>query len=344
MLKRADIEAVWVLTGPGTHVRFTVAALEAGKHVLLQKPMALDLAGAQAIVDATRRTRLKVVVEPSSSSPMEPPYTEIRGLVKAGALGAPYWFTHVATGSDQPRHPSLGGNPYGIGAFYARDSGGIIFDYAYGPSQIVTVLGGCKSVVGVARISVPDRRIVADRHYNEFIAGRKDPDDANFWRVVFDLPRDQPVRMEAPDNVFAVYEMADRTTGVFHVGRTFQPTRAPSTYGGFQIFGTEGNLVFGAGHAASLFTTRTDLVPERDAEGWRHWDGPKVKPEPWPISSSEGFNYYHQSSRHLIDCILENREPIINVEWGRHITEMMWGALQSAGTGRRYEMTTSVDW
>lgn len=52
--------------------------------------------------------------------------------------------------------------------------------------------------------------------------------------------------------------------------------------------------------------------------------------------------YYHQSTQHLIDCIQEDRDPLINVEWGRHITEMMVGALESSRTGQRYGMTTTL--
>ena len=47
MIRRSDIDAVFILTGPGTHVPFTLAAVEAGKHVLLQKPMALTLDDAE---------------------------------------------------------------------------------------------------------------------------------------------------------------------------------------------------------------------------------------------------------------------------------------------------------
>ncbi len=54
MLKRADIEAVFILTGPGTHARFTIQAAQAGKHILLQKPMCTSLQDANAIVAAVR--------------------------------------------------------------------------------------------------------------------------------------------------------------------------------------------------------------------------------------------------------------------------------------------------
>ena len=134
MLAKADIEAVWVLTGPGTHARFTIAAAQAGKHILLQKPMATTLADTHAIVKAVREAGVKALVEPSSPSPLDPAYPPLRRMIDAGVLGDPYWFMAVSTGPDH-YHPSLGGNPYGLGAFFGKDSGGMLFDYAYTPSQ-----------------------------------------------------------------------------------------------------------------------------------------------------------------------------------------------------------------
>ena len=82
-----------------------------------------------------------------------------------------------------------------------------------------------------------------------------------------------------------------------------------------------------------------------DADGWYHipprGDWRKAK---WPQPTPGAFNYYHQSTQHFIDCILENRDPLINVEWGLHITEMMAAAIQSSTTGKRYEMTTTLEY
>ena len=62
----------------------------------------------------------------------------------------------------------------------------------------------------------------------------------------------------------------------------------------------------------------------------------------WPVPAPGAFNYYHESSRHLVECILEGKEPLVNVDWGLHITEMMYGALRSSETGELYQMTTSL--
>jgi hypothetical protein len=62
----------------------------------------------------------------------------------------------------------------------------------------------------------------------------------------------------------------------------------------------------------------------------------------WPQPIPGGFNYYHVSTQHLVDCILQNLEPVVGIEFGLHVTEMMWGALESSRTGQRYTMTTQL--
>lgn len=343
MLDAADLDAVFILTGPGTHVPFTLAAVDLGLHVLLQKPMSTDMEGAHAIREAVRAKGVVALIEPSSNSPLDPLYPELRGLVKAGALGDPYWFTHIETGPTE-YHPSLNGNPYGVGAFYSEDSGGMLFDYPYAPSEIVSVLGACKSVMGAAKISAPDRYVVPDSQYNDFLRRSTDPDEANYWDVVLDLPKTQYVRMGAPDNVFCTYEMVDGWIGTFHVGRLFHPVLPGVDGGGLRVYGTEGNLIRGMGYSASIISSKRELLPDVSPDGWYHIPSRATAPAPWPKPAPGSFHYYHESAQHFIDCILEEKDPVVNVEWGVHINEMMYGALESARTGRRYEMTTTVDW
>jgi predicted dehydrogenase len=334
MLDRSGIDAVFVLTGPGTHAPFALAAVQAGKHVLLQKPMVLSLADANAIVDAVRRAGVKALIEPSSDSPLDPLYPRLRDLILKGVLGQPYWFTWMPAipTSYQPRIGGLGGNPYGVGAFYARDSGGMLMDFPYAPTQIVSLLGSCKTVTGLAKVSVPDRVIVPDEEYDRFLQAATDPENTNYWDVVFGLPRTRRVTMEAEDNAFSLYEMDGGAIGVFHIARPLHPMPPGAAPGGLRIYGTEGNLATGVGgHRVSLLSTRTDLLPTTDGEGWYH-----VPPDP------AGFNYYQHSARHLLDCIQSDRDPLLNVEWGRHVTEMMIGALESSRTGTRYDMTTTL--
>jgi predicted dehydrogenase len=342
MIKKADIEAVFILTGPGTHAVFAIAAAEAGKHFVLQKPMALNMADANRITNAVNKHNVVALIEPSDHSPLDPRYTAMRELVAKGVLGNPYWFEYNMLGPDH-YHVSLGGNPYGIGAFYAKDSGGFLFDFPYAPCAIVNILGSCKSVQGLASIALPDRTVVPDSEYDTYLERCTDPFGANYWEEVVTAPRTQAVKMEAPDNVFSMYEMDSGWIGEFHAGRMFHPIPKGLTGGGLHIWGTEGNLVFGHRHFASLLSTKKDLLPATDSDGWCHFEQPgDFSKSKWPIPAPGAFNYYEASTAHLLECVRENKQPVIDANFGRHITEMMCGAIISAETGRRYEMTTTT--
>ncbi len=341
MIEQADLDAVFILTGPGTHYPFAMAAAKAGLHFLLQKPMALSMEHANAIVAAVRAAKIKALIEPSSTSPLDPDYVALRSLIDAGVLGNVNWFSFIP-GAPSKYQPGLGGNPYGNVAFYTADSGGMLFDFPYAPTQIVTLLGACKSVMGTASVSQPEYMIVPEVEYNRFLAQATSPDDANYWDVVIKLPKTERVAMQAPDNVFSLYEMVSGASGIFHVGRPFHPV-LPGKGGGLEIYGTEGNLFFGGGHMASMISSRRELLPSVDAEGWYHIpERGDVTKAVWPKPTPGSFNYYHQSTQHLVDCIRADRDPIVNVEWGRHITEMLAGALLSAQSGQRYTMTTTL--
>lgn len=342
MLGESELDAVLILTAPGTHVSFALAAVERGLHVLIQKPMALTLTDATRITDAVRSAGVQCLIEPGNMTQLHPGWREVRRLVDAGALGRPYWFSAIETAGTEYNN-LLGGNPYGAKAFFAADSGGMLFDYSYTPSKIVTVLGDCAAVTGTATISVPDRYIVPDEGYDEYLAGVQDPARCNYWLEVLTKEKTQPITMEAPDNVFSTYELANGWIGTFHIGRPFHPVMSGSTSSDFMVFGEGGNIIGGQGYLASIISGTPELLPETDETGWYHIDQP-VNDSPragaWP-RPSRFFDYYAESTKHLTDCILEDRDPIPNVEWGRHITEMMYGALESAKTGTRYEMTTT---
>jgi len=56
-LKRSDVDLVSVVTPPHLHMPITLAALKAGKHVLCEKPFALNVGQARRMVDACKRAR-----------------------------------------------------------------------------------------------------------------------------------------------------------------------------------------------------------------------------------------------------------------------------------------------
>lgn len=85
-LRRADIDAVIIATPDDTHEALTLAAAQAGKAILLQKPMAGDLAASRRIVAAARAAKIDLQV-----SFMHRYLEEVvaaRALIADGAIGA----------------------------------------------------------------------------------------------------------------------------------------------------------------------------------------------------------------------------------------------------------------
>ena len=55
-LLKEDLDVVYVLTPNSTHAEVSIAAMESGKHVMCEKPMAKTYAEAKAMVDVAHRT------------------------------------------------------------------------------------------------------------------------------------------------------------------------------------------------------------------------------------------------------------------------------------------------
>ncbi|WP_261303009.1 Gfo/Idh/MocA family protein [Paenibacillus andongensis] len=62
VLKDASIDVIYVCTPNDSHAEISIAAMESGKHVMCEKPMAKTAAEAQAMVDAAKRTGKKLSI------------------------------------------------------------------------------------------------------------------------------------------------------------------------------------------------------------------------------------------------------------------------------------------
>jgi len=85
LLARDDIDAAFVASPTNRHAEHVIAAAEAGKHVLLQKPMALTLADCDAIIDAVERAGVKFSM--CYQMRCDPVNRKMKALVESGAIG-----------------------------------------------------------------------------------------------------------------------------------------------------------------------------------------------------------------------------------------------------------------
>jgi phthalate 4,5-cis-dihydrodiol dehydrogenase len=85
LCKSPNIDAIYIATPTHLHTEHALMALERRKHVVLEKPMTLTLADADAIIAAAERRGVQLVVGHSHS--FEPPIRKIREIVRSGEVG-----------------------------------------------------------------------------------------------------------------------------------------------------------------------------------------------------------------------------------------------------------------
>jgi predicted dehydrogenase len=86
LLQRADVDAVYVPLPNHLHVPWSIRALEAGKHVLCEKPIALNAPEARALDDAARAHSGLKVME-AFMYRFHPQWVRAQSLVRDGAIG-----------------------------------------------------------------------------------------------------------------------------------------------------------------------------------------------------------------------------------------------------------------
>jgi predicted dehydrogenase len=93
VLANADVAAVAIATPAATHAPLAKAALQAGKHVLLEKPMTLSVREAEELVRLAESRKLTLMVDHTYI--YSPAIDKIKSLIDSGELGDIYYVDSV---------------------------------------------------------------------------------------------------------------------------------------------------------------------------------------------------------------------------------------------------------
>ena len=85
LCRSPNIDAIYIATPTQLHTQHALTAFENGKHVVLEKPMALTLEDAEEMINSAERNGVQLVVGHSHS--FELPIRGIREIVRSGQLG-----------------------------------------------------------------------------------------------------------------------------------------------------------------------------------------------------------------------------------------------------------------
>jgi predicted dehydrogenase len=183
-----DVDVVMILTPPAGHAALAMAGLEAGKHVLVEKPMALDLESARRLVDAAQAVNRCLVCAPFVT--LSATHRRIAALLDAGTIGRILSVRAVAGTAG----PSWGR------WFYEGPGGGPLFDLGvYSLTAMVNLVGPVRRVSAISSIAVPERVVDGE-----------------------------PMRPALEDNFQVALDFGGGTLGVLTTGFTMASLRTPA--------------------------------------------------------------------------------------------------------------------
>lgn len=319
MLKKADLEVVFVLTAMGTHAQIAAKAARAGKHVLIQKPFATTMRDAENGDKAIKKAGVKALVEPNVQ--MDPLYAKAKGILNEGTIGDIYWF-----------RAGLGRGPptWSRKTFFTKQAGGPLYDLGvYQVSVITFLLGPAVKVTGLARISIPEVSIVPDEVFTEGLSHKP---YESFWKKLGSAPLSQKIKMEAEDNTFTLLHMKSGSLGCV-IANFVTPEGLRKEIGNMpevEIYGSKGAMFIGGPTPLSVLTKNRDSKYYA-GDGWYHV--PKDEVPEW--------NYYVGSTDHLLDCVVKDKAPLPSLDWGMHVSEIMIKSIHSSRTARTLKIAST---
>jgi predicted dehydrogenase len=272
----------------------TVAACRAGKHVSVQKPMALTVAEADRMIEAAQQAG--VVLRVFENFVFYPPHVRAREMIDAGEIGEPQMIRlHVGTGKSETQWKVP------LSAWLWRfnedrcGGGPLIFDHGYHLFSLARYMMG------------PVERVYAWMDASPVGGG---------------IPR-QVAEIDAPATIMFQFK-SPRRYGVLDFTHT--PQMAMDS-----IYYSDDDRVEVIGERGILFinrcTARTVDLPEL----MMFRDG---KTTTIPVEGVEWHDSFTACTRHLIEALQTGAPPVLDGPTGRAVLQFTLAAHLSARDGR----------
>jgi predicted dehydrogenase len=291
MLDMEEIDMVVIGAPNNVHCELTLKAAEAGKHVVVEKPLCLNLAEADQMINACKKAGVKLMY--AEELCFTPKYVRLKALLDEGALGKPVMF------KQSEKHDGPHADHFWD---VERSGGGVTMDMGCHAFQFFRWLNNNNPVKSVyAQMSTT---------------------------VHNDRPR-------GDDNALIILE--------FENGVTALAEESWTKLGGMddraEIHGSEGVAYADVLQGNSIQTYSTKGVgyaveKAGNTVGWSY------------TMYEESWNYgFPQEFAHFVDCVKNNKQPMVSGEDGKVVLEIILAAYESAGTGRKVMMPfrTEVD-
>jgi phthalate 4,5-cis-dihydrodiol dehydrogenase len=154
-----SVEAIYIASPHRFHALQAVAAMEHGKHVLIEKPLALSLEECNAVIRAAEKTGLQAIV--GHTHAFDPNVREMRRLIQGGEMGRLGMILSF-------NYNDFLFRPHRTDEFDPERGGGIAFNQLAHQIEIVRMLGGQVRAVR-ASVGAVDSARAAPGHCTAFL-------------------------------------------------------------------------------------------------------------------------------------------------------------------------------
>jgi predicted dehydrogenase len=279
LLARPEIDMVVVGAPNDLHCRIALDAAGAGKHVVMEKPLCLNLADADRMIAACRQANVKLMY--AEELCFAPKYVRLKQLVESGALGRPT-LVKQSEKHDGP-HADHFWN-------VERSGGGVTMDM------------GCHAV-----------------EFFRWMLGRP-PVKSVYAQMSTSVHRE---KTRGEDNAILILEFESGVTAIAEESWT-KPGGMDDRA---EVYGTHGVAYADLLHGNAIETYSAvgyDYAVEKagSTKGWSF------------TIYEEAWNYgFHGEMAHFVDCVQNDRKPLVTGEDGRAVLEVVMAAYESARTG-----------
>jgi phthalate 4,5-cis-dihydrodiol dehydrogenase len=326
-----QVEAIYLATPHQHHATQVIAAAAAGRHVMVEKPMALTLAECAAMIEAAARAGTHLLVGHSHAH--DGPILHARRLIASGAHGPVRMITALNCTDFlyRPRRPE---------ELRTAEGGGVVFSQGAHQVDVVRLLGGGRVRSLRAATGAWDPARPTEGAFNAFLdfeqgctatltysgQGRFDTDEFLGWIGETGTPKD-PARYGAARAVLAATadEVALKATRSYG-GQGAPPGLPPA---GPPEFHNQFGLILAQCERADLRPTAEGVLLCTDAER-------RLEPTPLPhVPRGEVLD-------ELAAAVLDGVAPLHDGAWGMATLEVCLAMLHSAQTRREVTLHHQV--
>jgi predicted dehydrogenase len=293
-LRHPGVDIVSICTPQHVHCQQFLAAAQAGKHILVEKPIGISLDELRAMRDAARQADIRTVA--GFVLRWNPLFQTLKALLADGAFGTPYY----------------------VEADYLSNNGSWWSGWndartvAQGVSAML--VGGCHAVDALRWFAAPGQFEAATPVEVFAVAGGRRKGTTREYNPQTNTWIDAAPPMEYDGLELAIVKFEGGAIGKISVNaECIMPYRFP-----IRIFGDRGS-VFDNQIWSHKFPGQTDWIRLSTI---------------LPDSSHVGHHPFQAEIDHLVDCILDGRESHCNIADAIKTHEIAFAAQQSAQLNR----------